>query len=301
MSFEALTPKRTWTGETAPVRAGLVMMRGAQQASLWIVLSARVLAALAPGKTPPARLGADIGTGCDEGLVRLRLPREGETGFAVTKLPAGTSVRIALGHIPSLPNERRATAAAGHAFRDGALVVTLPPSIARAPSFGGPSIAQAPVGTQREAAPASRPPDAKPAPAPATAPATAAAAKAAPKAGVGAAAAIEPAPARISVVPKRLTIDDALFAQLSVKAGIAFGCSRIEALAPTADEHWDAFNAIAQWMAKAGYADIVIRKKLKIASQDVLVEVLATPMPRAAFERFAAMVGEAMKLAGSAA
>lgn len=238
---------------TAPVRAGLIFMRGSKHASLWIVLAPRVLADL--NASEATHLAADVGEGEHEGYVRLRLPEDGEEAFKISRLPAGNSVRIVLGHVPSLPNEKHEMRDAGHEIRDGALMITLPP-FAR-------SAAKPPAKTTEAAAP---------------------------KKSAGMAAA-----------PLKLSIEDSVFSQLAVKAGICFGCTRIEALRPTEDAHWDAYNAIARWMNDAGYADAVIRRKLNIASADDLADALAAPVERAKYKRFREMVAEALKLAGSPA
>lgn len=259
MSFEPLSPKRTWTGSTAPVRASLVIMRGGKTASLWIVLATRVLKEI--GAETATHLAADIGTGADEGYVRLRLPTEGEEGFKLAKLPAGHSKRVSLGHIESLPNAKRNAVDAAHEIRDGALIVTLPPSFARpaSPPNGG--------GTGRNPAPPAKAPT---------------------------------GPAPVAAV-KKLSIDDATFSNLTVKAGLAFGCNRVEVLNPKDDHHWDAHNAIAKWMFDAGYAETVVCRKLRIADQADLIDALSAPIPPKKFARFRELVREALKLAGSPA
>ena len=282
MTFRALAPVRKWSGSTAAVRASVrALNRGP---SLSLMLAGPLLVRL--GWREARLFSVLIGEGESAGRLRIFAAPAGadeETAFAAGRLPKSGGVRLVLGAVGGLPTgdhpPRDCLHAVGEAQGAAFVEVTLPifdgaaarPAKAAAPASTPPPVSSAPV----SAANAGR--------APARAPAK--------------------APSAVSPASLKFSINDKLFALLCTKAGIAFGCSRAETMAPGDKEAaMDAQVAVIKWLHDNGYAAAVAVKRFQLAAgdhQDALdaAEALAAGQPKQ-LERFGALTKEALRDAG---
>lgn len=318
MTFSPLRPPKKWSGSIAPVRASVrALNRGA---SLSLFLSSSLLKRL--GWDKAALFEVLAGEGDSAGRVRVRpAPSNGapDAYFAASKLPKSAGLRLIVGALADLPG-------GDHTPRDCVFSVYAPDGEQAGSAFVEITLPKWPDGAWRaekacveaEKAPA---PQAAPGPqgearegrAGAPAPATTLkdgarpgqAASAAP-AGKGArppeGAATRSVAGGADGLNLKFSISDTLFALLCTKAGIAFGCSRAEVTAPGDKEAaMDAQCAVAAWLARAGYAAAVARKRFHLSAEDHddaigAAEALEAGQPKK-WARFNALVTEASRAA----
>lgn len=266
MSFRPLSPRRSWSGTTAAVRCAVAQTK--KGAVLRLILSA----ALLKKHEWEDRTHFFVQVGEDDSAGRLRVSPAtiaDSDAFVAGKLPHKAGFRLTLHGVPGLPDFESSMRDCLHAPSADMTFV----EIVLPPFNGSPA-------SKSAAAAASAPP--KPAAA---------------KAG-GAVGPLRAPPLRMTIASELLTI-------LSIKAGIAFGCTRQEIFNPLDEAAIDAQACVAMWLRDHRYAESAITKALKLGAfaevDAAAAGITDQPARMTKRRRFETLVDEAMKHGGMAA